>query len=88
MQVIAERLSEEEIAGLKEVFKMIDADNSGSITFDELKTGLKKLGSSLSDTEIQTLMEAVSLPVAHAECSLSKYLHEFILIFISKLMHI
>jgi calcium-dependent protein kinase len=60
VQVIAERLSEEEIAGLKEVFKMIDADNSGSITFDELKTGLKKLGSTLSDTEIQTLMEAVS----------------------------
>jgi calcium-dependent protein kinase len=53
-------LSEEEIAGLKEMFKMIDADNSGAITFDELKTGLRKLGSSLMDTEIQTLMDAVS----------------------------
>lgn len=39
---------------------MIDADNSGAITFDELKTGLRKLGSSLMDTEIQTLMDAVS----------------------------
>ena len=58
--MIAERLSEEEIAGLKEMFKMIDADNSGTITFDELKTGLRKLGSSLMDTEIQTLMDAVS----------------------------
>ncbi|WVZ23323.1 hypothetical protein V8G54_001867 [Vigna mungo] len=35
-KVIAERLSEEEIGGLKELFKMIDADNSGTITFDEL----------------------------------------------------
>ena len=88
MQVIAERLSEEEIAGLKEVFKMIDADNSGSITFDELKTGLKKLGSSLSDTEIQTLMEAVSLPIAHTQRSLSKYIYDFIQIFVSTSMHI
>lgn len=61
LRVIAERLSEEEIAGLKEMFKMIDADNSGSITFDELKTGLRRLGSSLMDTEIQTLMEAADV---------------------------
>ena len=57
--MIAERLSEEEIAGLKEMFKMIDVDNSGSITFDELKDGLRKLGSALMDTEIRALMEAV-----------------------------
>ncbi|KAH7300250.1 hypothetical protein KP509_24G053300 [Ceratopteris richardii] len=61
LRVIAESLSEEEIAGLKEMFKMIDTDNSGSITFDELKTGLRKLGSSLMDTEIQTLMEAADV---------------------------
>ena len=41
MQVIAERLSEEEIAGLKEVFKMIDADNSGSMSS---RQGWKNLG--------------------------------------------
>lgn len=59
-QVIAEQLSEEEIAGLKEMFKMLDADDSGSITFDELKSGLRRLGSGLKDDEIQTLLEAVS----------------------------
>ncbi|MED6170965.1 Calcium-dependent protein kinase 12 [Stylosanthes scabra] len=42
LRVIAERLSEEEIGGLKELFKMLDADNSGTITFEELKVGLKK----------------------------------------------
>ncbi|KAG8383345.1 hypothetical protein BUALT_Bualt04G0002800 [Buddleja alternifolia] len=42
LRVIAERLSEEEIGGLKELFRMIDTDNSGTITFDELKDGLKR----------------------------------------------
>lgn len=40
---MAEILSEEEIAGLKEMFKMIDTDNSGNITVEELKVGLEKL---------------------------------------------
>jgi Ca2+-binding EF-hand superfamily protein len=59
-QVIAESLSEEEIGGLKELFKMIDTDNSGTITFDELKDGLKRVGSELTENEIQALMDAVS----------------------------
>lgn len=59
-QVIAERLSEEEIGGLKELFKMIDTDNSGTITFEELKVGLKKVGSQLMEHEIKSLMEAVN----------------------------
>ncbi|RWW29178.1 hypothetical protein GW17_00006316 [Ensete ventricosum] len=57
--VIAESLSEEEIGGLKELFKMIDTDNSGTITFDELKAGLRRVGSELMESEIQTLMDAV-----------------------------
>ena len=52
-------MSEEEIGGLKKLFEMFDTDNSETITFDELKDGLKRLGSALSDNEIQTLMDAV-----------------------------
>lgn len=59
-QVIAESLSEEEIAGLKEMFKAMDTDNSGAITYDELKAGLKKYGSTLKESEIRDLMDAVS----------------------------
>lgn len=59
IQVIAESLSEEEIAGLKEMFKAMDTDNSGAITFDELKAGLRKYGSTLKDIEIRELMDAV-----------------------------
>lgn len=58
-QVIAESMSEEEIAGLKEMFKMIDTDNSGQITFEELKDGLKIFGANLNETEIKDLMQAV-----------------------------
>lgn len=61
MQVIAESLSEEELAGLKEMFKMIDTDNSGQITFEELKAGLERVGANLKESEIAALMEAVSV---------------------------
>ncbi|XVF37212.1 hypothetical protein REPUB_Repub19eG0127300 [Reevesia pubescens] len=61
LRVIAERLSEEEIGGLKELFKMIDTDNSGTITFQELKDGLEKVGSELMESEIKSLMEAADI---------------------------
>ncbi|KAF7071727.1 hypothetical protein CFC21_076988 [Triticum aestivum] len=58
LRVIAGCLSEEEIKGLKEMFKSIDKDNSGTITLEELKNGLAKQGNKFSDHEIQQLMEA------------------------------
>lgn len=42
------------------MFNNMDTDGSGSITFEELKTGLTRLGSKLSETEIEQLMDAVS----------------------------
>nr|GMD55832.1 calcium-dependent protein kinase 1-like [Ipomoea batatas] len=59
--VAYETLSEEEIAGLKEMFKMIDADNSGQITFEELKAGLKRVGANLKESEIYDLMQAADV---------------------------
>ena len=60
LRVVAERLSEEEIGGLKELFKMIDTDNSGTITFEELKDSVSCVGSELVESEIQELLEAVT----------------------------
>lgn len=60
-QVIAENLSEEEIAGLKEMFKMMDTDNSGQINYEELKAGLERVGANMKESEIYQLMQAVSL---------------------------
>ncbi|KAK3124493.1 hypothetical protein QOZ80_7BG0587370 [Eleusine coracana subsp. coracana] len=61
LRVIAENLSEDEIAGLREMFKMLDTDNSGQITLEELKSGLKRVGANLKDSEITILMEAADI---------------------------
>ncbi|ONL93239.1 Calcium-dependent protein kinase 6 [Zea mays] len=56
-EVIAERLSEEEIAGLRQMFKAVDVQNRGVITFGELRQGLKRYGSELENREISDIME-------------------------------
>ncbi|XP_039800443.1 calcium-dependent protein kinase 14-like isoform X2 [Panicum virgatum] len=58
LRVIAGCLSEEEIRGLKEMFKSMDCDNSGTITVDELRRGLANKGTKLSEAEVQQLMDA------------------------------
>ncbi|KAL8129376.1 hypothetical protein V2J09_018531 [Rumex salicifolius] len=58
LRVIAGCLSEEEITGLKKMFKSMDTDNNGTITLEELKQGLQKQGTKLSETEVKQLMEA------------------------------
>lgn len=40
---------------------MIDTDNSGQITFEELKAGLERVGANLKESEIYALMQAVSV---------------------------
>jgi calcium-dependent protein kinase len=45
--------------GLKQMFNNMDTDRSGTISVDELKEGLNKLGSNISEAEAQELMEAV-----------------------------
>nr|CAB3465907.1 unnamed protein product [Digitaria exilis] len=61
LRVIAENLSEEEIAGLKEMFKMMDTDNSGQINFEELKAGLQRVGANMKESEIYQLMQAADI---------------------------
>ncbi|XP_057867291.1 calcium-dependent protein kinase 17 isoform X2 [Cryptomeria japonica] len=61
LKVIAESLSEEEIVGLKEMFGSMDTDNSGTITLEELKIGLARQGSRISDSEVEQLMESADV---------------------------
>ncbi|XP_028760333.1 calcium-dependent protein kinase 33 isoform X1 [Neltuma alba] len=61
LKVIAENLSEEEIQGLKAMFTNMDTDNSGTITYEELKEGLQRLGSKLTEAEVKQLMEAADV---------------------------
>lgn len=50
----------EEVAGIKEMFQMMDTSNTGNITLEELKVGLKKIGQQVPDPDVQILMDAVS----------------------------
>lgn len=61
IQVIAERLSEEEIAGLRQMFKAVDVKDRGVITFGELREGLRRYATELEDREISDIMEVVSV---------------------------
>jgi len=58
LKVIAEHLSVEEAAGLKEGFKVMDTSNRGKINIDELRVGLQKFGQQIPDSDLMILMEA------------------------------
>ncbi|KAL6563759.1 Calcium-dependent protein kinase 8 [Orobanche gracilis] len=61
LRVVAEHLSVEEVAGIKEAFDMMDTGKKGKINFEEFKIGLHKLGHQIADTDIQILMEAADV---------------------------
>ena len=43
------------------MFKSMDIDNSGTVTFEELKNGLARFGSKISDPEVRQLMNAADV---------------------------
>ena len=69
-QVIACNLSRDEIKGLKKMFKEMDRDGSGSITYAELREGMRRLGNAMPEAQLQAIMEAVSavLLVVRSSC--------------------
>ncbi|XBJ00393.1 calcium-dependent protein kinase 20-like [Triticum dicoccoides] len=58
LRVIAEHLSVEEVAGIKDMFEKMDLNKDSMINFDELKLGLNKLGHQMPDADVQILMDA------------------------------
>lgn len=69
MQVIAEHLSVEEVAGIKEAFQLMDVDNKGKVSLDQLRNGIQKLGQQIPDPDLQILMEAVSINLCFTNLS-------------------
>ncbi|CAI0450107.1 unnamed protein product [Linum tenue] len=61
LRVIAEHLSSEEVAGIREAFDMMDTTKKGKINIDELRVGLHKLGQQITDPDLQILMEAADI---------------------------
>ncbi|KAJ0626304.1 putative protein kinase CAMK-CDPK family [Helianthus annuus] len=58
LRVIAEHLSAEEVAGIKQGFDLMDTSKQGKINIAELKAGLQKLGQQIPDADLQILMDA------------------------------
>ncbi|XP_076958440.1 calcium-dependent protein kinase 8-like [Bidens hawaiensis] len=58
LRVIAEHLSAEEVAGIKQGFDLMDTSKQGKINIVELKAGLQKLGQQIPDADLQILMDA------------------------------
>ncbi|KAJ6688059.1 SERINE/THREONINE-PROTEIN KINASE [Salix koriyanagi] len=59
--VIAEHLSVEEVEVIRDMFALMDTDNDGKVTYEELRTGLLKVGSQLAEPEIKMLMEVADV---------------------------
>ncbi|CAN6287034.1 unnamed protein product [Urochloa humidicola] len=56
---MAERLTEEEIAEFKEVFKLYDKNGDGFITSEELGTVMESLGKNFTESELKAMIKAV-----------------------------
>ena len=54
-----EYLPGEETQALKEKFIEMDTDKNGTLSYDELRAGLTKVGSVLTEFDVKQLMEAV-----------------------------
>ncbi|KAL8140160.1 hypothetical protein V2J09_006181 [Rumex salicifolius] len=61
LRVIAEHLSVEEVAGIKDAFDSMDTQKRGRINLEELKAGLTKLGQHVSEADLQILMDAADV---------------------------
>ncbi|PAN45634.1 hypothetical protein PAHAL_9G131800 [Panicum hallii] len=61
MRVIAEHLSVEEVEVIRDMFALMDTDKDGRVTLQELKVGLRKVGSKLAEPEMELLMEAADV---------------------------
>ncbi|KAK9123197.1 hypothetical protein Sjap_012799 [Stephania japonica] len=58
LRVMAEHLSVEEAAGIKDMFDTMDVQKKGRLTHEELKVGLLKFGHQVADTDLQMVIEA------------------------------
>ncbi|KAG6633016.1 hypothetical protein CIPAW_12G019200 [Carya illinoinensis] len=61
LRVIAEHMSVEEVGVIRNMFALMDTNRDGKVTYEELKAGLREVGSRLAEPEIKMLMEAADV---------------------------
>jgi calcium-dependent protein kinase len=59
LRLVASTLPPDEIAGLREMFRAIDTDGSGTVTAEELKAALERKGGDIPRAELEGLMAMV-----------------------------
>eukprot|EP00775_Hariotina_reticulata_P001153 gene1153-1493_t len=65
LRVVATHLPPEEIEGIRQMFMDMDTDGSGTISFEELREGLRRKGAHVADSELQRIMASVDLDGNH-----------------------
>mmetsp|Transcript_4592 Transcript_4592/g.12777 ORF Transcript_4592/g.12777 Transcript_4592/m.12777 type:complete len:526 (+) Transcript_4592:190-1767(+) len=61
MKVMAKNIAPDEVTGLREVFKNIDKDSSGTITVEEMREAMKEQGNAAVEAEMMALIEGADL---------------------------
>ncbi|KAL5218988.1 hypothetical protein ABZP36_019672 [Zizania latifolia] len=61
LRVIAEHLSVEEAADIKDMFDKMDVNKNGKLTFEDFKAGIRKFGNQMPDSDIKMLMDAADV---------------------------
>jgi calcium-dependent protein kinase len=61
LMAMARTMTTEEVAGLKELFKSFDTDNSGTISIDELRQGLKVKHAGPAMEELKAIMKTIDI---------------------------
>jgi len=56
-------LPDEQVEHIKDMFDVMDTDNNGDLTFEELKHDLHKYGQQVADPDVRMLMDAVRSPI-------------------------
>lgn len=61
LKIVARALPQQEIQGIREMFKAMDADGSGCITINELREGLKTKGAELKLDDVESIVNQIDV---------------------------
>ncbi|CAI5514963.1 unnamed protein product [Closterium sp. Naga37s-1] len=61
LKLIASRVSDAEAMGLREMFKAMDGDGSGTISLSELRDGVERLGDTVPKEQLRQMMAAADV---------------------------
>eukprot|EP01016_Furgasonia_blochmanni_P010764 TRINITY_DN14627_c0_g1_i2.p1 TRINITY_DN14627_c0_g1~~TRINITY_DN14627_c0_g1_i2.p1 ORF type:complete len:466 (-),score=141.60 TRINITY_DN14627_c0_g1_i2:192-1589(-) len=59
LRVVVNLMSENEIKNLREAFRLMDKDNSGIISLDELRRAMQETGCAATEEEIQKMLKTI-----------------------------